>query len=85
MTSLGNLDLAISDQAKSVVEMASKHGGFGNELSLEVSETGTWIVKIFSCYDSECSIEIRITETGYVSVSRTIVDNGIKEERKISF
>jgi len=82
LTKLGN-DCDYS-QYDEINEILKKDGsGFGNELSLEVNDHGTWIIKIFGT-DGGNEITLSIIRNGRISVERTI-DGEICDTRRITF
>lgn len=86
MTALSASDtLAISEEASSVVDLASKAGGFGNEIELEVNEHGAWKIRIFSCYEGCNEIELEVQKSGHLSIKKTEESGDLRQERRVSF
>ena len=72
------------EKAAQIVAQASKSHGFGNELSLAVDDNGTWTVKIFNCYNADDHVEMRVTRSGGVSVTRKVT-GAVEDTRTVRF
>jgi hypothetical protein len=59
---------------------------FGTELSLEIKESGVWVVKVFDHQDSMTCITLTINPDGYLTVERCrTMDQSINEVRSVQF
>jgi hypothetical protein len=75
-----------SENATEVVKLASAKAGFGTELDLEVTEHGTWKIRVYNHYeDNDDSVEFSVDKYGRVTVSRDRSVDGIGDSRKVSF
>jgi len=85
VVSLAEMDRSVSRNAKAVLEMASKVYGFGNEMSWRIDEQGTWTIRIFSCYDDQNEVVLKVMKNGHVFVELILDRNSCLERRSFSF
>lgn len=58
---------------------------YGSEISLTIDK-GVWTIRIFDHTNScDRSAELRIDSAGGISVTRVRVENGIRDDRTVSF
>lgn len=85
LKSLENSGSIYEEDAKEITMLADRIGGFGSELSWEVNQFGTWILRIFHHEESENSVELRISRNGSITCQRTRVESGITDTHTIKF
>ncbi len=84
MTTVANLeDSPNRENCRAIKAMTGPR--FGTELSLEVGETGAWIVKVFNHDDSSDHVTMSISPSGFVQITRGRTTYDVHKERSISF
>ena len=86
ITSCAQKDNPNLDNCRAIKNAAGQHPGFGNELQLEITENGDWIIRVFTC-NPDCTdkVKLSILSCGHTVIIRDRTRNGIAELRSISF
>lgn len=84
ITTVASKDCPDTDRCKAIKSITSPR--FGTELTLEIKETGVWVVEIFDHQDSRNKITLSINPNGFISVTRCRpLDSDISETRTVQF
>jgi hypothetical protein len=83
ITTVADKDLSNSDRCHEIKSMLGPR--FGTELSLEITERGTWVVEIFDHEDHEHKVTLVIEPNGDLNVTRCRRTGDIFETRTVGF
>lgn len=84
LTTVAGKDVMNSDRCREIKEAAAQQAGFGTELEFAVVN-GVWTVAIFDHYDPDNSVELTVSPTGDVAVTRTRTQGDVTDRRTVSF